>query len=297
VGGKGGLGKVVTERQYSASLSIANVLTHIITSVGEVAGTLPTTRVPNWSRANGTAGQAIAAVADALNVNWYVGRDGATNIANRAATAVTTAAALISRDIDCEIYSVSDCSLLPGASYNGKVIYSLRWQFNANKLVATVYYSQQYSLPDISQYYAHTHSAKVQSQNSDGSLELIVDGRFSMGRVPLLTGIPTSKIVMVAGDVVTVGFYEGDPRKPYALCTQQAGSGKGVARIDDATDNGEFYIQSVPGSGAALAALFWKPPGSTTWTAIATGPAPPTPGQPGVATPGRIAEGSDRVLL
>jgi hypothetical protein len=252
VGGAGKLGVALSELSYGATLAAKSVVEGICQAAGETLEPVTvTSRVASWTRKNGTAGQTLREIADAVKMQWWVARDGRVNFGARSTVAsLATGMALLSRDIDCEIFSAESCVLVPGMTFGGRAVKALRWQLNSSKLVATVYYTALPALPDISQFFAATHSAKVVSQNANGSLELIVDGRFSMSRVPLMVGLPTAKVELVEGDEVVVGFYARNPQLPYAMCTQQGGGTKAVATVGSEGDAGT--IQYTPGSPGAL---------------------------------------------
>jgi hypothetical protein len=66
--------------------------------------------------------------------------------------------------------------------------------------------------------YLALYPARVASQNSDGTLELVPDGtRFKgMSRVPLRLGLPGVTVEVEKDSRVLVGFEAGDKARPYA---------------------------------------------------------------------------------
>ncbi len=52
--------------------------------------------------------------------------------------------------------------------------------------------------------------------------------------MPLLCGVPGAKVTVNAGELVTVGFFAGDPQKPFAMAmAQNTSATKSVARNGD----------------------------------------------------------------
>lgn len=67
------------------------------------------------------------------------------------------------------------------------------------------------------------YPARVASQNSDGTLELVPDDARLPGlsRVPLRSGVPGVRATIANASRVFVGFEGGDPRMPFALVWEQ----------------------------------------------------------------------------
>jgi hypothetical protein len=83
-------------------------------------------------------------------------------------------------------------------------------------------------------FYERTYSAKVSKQRGDGSVDVIVAGRYELSNIPLLAGWPGSRITVKPGELVSVGFFNGNRSQPYAVAAEQGGAGQPVALMGDA---------------------------------------------------------------
>ena len=117
----------------------------------------------------------------------------------------------------------------------GQMIRHIRWQ-HGDKLTADC--SPTQPLPDSSNaFYLRTYSGKVDKQNGDGSISVIVGGVFAMDRVPLLSGLPGTTITVQPGELVAVGFLGGNRSQPYAMAIgQNTSAAAALALVGDAIE-------------------------------------------------------------
>lgn len=270
VGGKGGLAKGVTDLQYRGAIGLNKIFADVCKLAGETLGETLTDRVINYDRMRGTAGQALDSLCLTFGCAWRITRAGSASLYRPVASSEVAANKYtrVGSDIDGAVFlavqSSSDIAL--GQTVGGKRIRSIRWCLNKSRLVAECS-PDPVAAGDLRQRldFLKTYSAKVERQNADGSLDLIVAGRFGLSQVPLLVGVPVAKVQLVAGDLVNVGFYEYDPRKPYAICTGQGSGSKAVARVDDTADCGTLILGTLstpaaPGSPVTIG-FQYVPPG------------------------------------
>jgi hypothetical protein len=105
--------------------------------------------------------------------------------------------------------------------------------------------------------YACSHKAVVESQAGNGTITVIVDGRFTLSAVPWLGGIP-AKIKINPKDLVTIGFWNSDPRQPYAHSVMMLTEGAASARVQDPVECGTLLIGQNPGT-FIIAAVYVPP--------------------------------------
>lgn len=272
VGGKGGLGKPVTDKQYRGAVSVGKVFQDILALAGETSGPVLTDRVDNYDRMKGTAGQALDMLAYVFGCSWRATRSGAMTLYRPSSGSELDVKKYVrvGADIDGAAFlSVQDSAVVTiGQTFEGKRIRSIRWVLSKSRLVAEVSPDPVAAGDTRARLdFLKVYSAKVVKQNSDGSVDVIAAGRFGLSQVPLLVGIPVAKVTMLEGDLVNVGFYDGDPRKPYALCTAQGEGAKAVARVGDTADCGTLIIGTLstpaaPGSPVSIG-FQYVPPGPT----------------------------------
>jgi hypothetical protein len=300
IAGAGGTLTELPDRYYEGTVTVSRIVEEICSASGEAFGSAPTdVVVTTYHRMKATAGQALVRLCATLGLVWWIDRSGRVHVASaRPEPASAIEGIRTSTDTDGGVTLANTEGAVPGARYAGEVVKSIRWIISPTREAAACYFTEE--IPPDPLDYLKTYTAKVERQNADGSVDVIVAGRFGVTHVQLLSGIPTSEIVLLEGDQVTLGFYGGDPRAPWAIATAQVSGGMGVVRVGDEVALGEFFLQMVPGpSGSSV--LYWRAPGAvlgvTPWTPIATLPSAPLPATPGTPLTGKASQGSDRVKL
>ena len=229
VGGAGKLGTVLRAKNYG-TVPYSRVVSDILRECGETAGTINAIgQTPYYERADEqTAGEALAELCAAAGVTWWVDRAGLVQVAPARPSGTVDETVLHRLSLDesgTVIFNAENAStLLPGQTLDGNVLGALRWSLSAKRLtvdcaVAAVTFPDQRD-----RFYERTYSAKVATQNGDGSVNVIANGAFELSNVPLLSGIPGAVLKMLPGDLVAVGFFGGNRSTPYAVATLQGGS-------------------------------------------------------------------------
>jgi hypothetical protein len=217
VGGKNGLKTALKERFYKGGANLTSVVRDILTAAGESGTTELVAPAPTYQRQAATAGQALEKACDTFAATWWVDRSGAFHVATARPEGESATGTRIASDIDGSVLLQvqGSAGIVPGLTYEDKTIKHLRWRLTPEKLIVEISFAA-FSLPRHNTDYLKQYSAKVDKQNTDGSLDLIVGGKFGLTQVTWLTGGP-GKVDAKQGDLVSVGFWEGDPRKPYAI--------------------------------------------------------------------------------
>jgi hypothetical protein len=270
IGGAGGLTKLVRDRQYSGAQSISKIAGSILSQAGEIAGSTLTDRLENYLLREASAGQALDGLTGHAGVSWRLSRVGKVDLYRPASGLEIDPKACLKLGVSpsgsVSLAVASSSSVQIGQTFEGKRIRGIRWHVSPSTLSADVDFSPS-RLPDLSGLdLLRIHSAKVERQNADGSLDLIVSGKFGLAKVPFLSGLPGSKVTLVAGDLVSVGFFKADSRSPYAMSTGQAsGSTAGVAREGDSVDCGTLVVPTTLAGvlGPIPFQITYVPPGPT----------------------------------
>jgi hypothetical protein len=242
VGGAGKLGSEIDEKNYVGAVPWTRIVADILRECGEHAGSVVADgQAAYYERARGTAGQALAELCAAAGVTWWVSRDGLVCVAPaRAATVVDEKnASRVAFDVDGTIVlnARHAADVLPGQTIDSRVIAALRWQLTPERLTVECGF-QQSTFPDQrDRFYERTYSAKVDTQNGDGSINVIANGLFQMSKVPLLCGLPGASVLVKPGELVAVAFFGGKRDQPYALAVQQDRSaGQALALVGDTVE-------------------------------------------------------------
>jgi hypothetical protein len=243
VGGRGKLGIKLSNRQYRGSVRIDKIASDIIQAAGETVGNVTSSvRFENYERGELSAGKCLDNLASLSNHTWYVDRDGNTHF-TEARTIRTVTGIVHARDTNSVTLNVKTADINPGDFYDGRRIEHLRWILSSDKLLAELSFTNPFAMgTDRNAWYLRTYAAKVDKQNLDGTVDLIVDGKFTANLVPLVGPVEAN---MQPGDLVTFGYFRGDPRSPYAVPATS------TKRIDMGA---LIYIPGTPGS------LSWVPP-------------------------------------
>lgn len=246
VGGSHGLRNTLGFRQYRGSIPIATIARDAIGLCGETPGNIEaSTRVDHFERGEASVARTLDVLASFVGGTWFVSRDGKTNFqTSRAGYEIEddVAVTLAFDGADCEIVSAQDFDFQPGDTRGGRTVQHIRWRLDSDRLIAELRYdSYGLNLPPPL-WYGRIFRGQVESQNRDYSVDVIVDSKFSMRSVPLMGPMKT---IMNAGDLVSVGFYRGDPRFPYAINAERK-------TVDAGT------LSFAPGSSGAV--LTYTPP-------------------------------------
>ena len=305
VGGKGKLATVLPDKWYNGTSLIDQIVSDAIAEAGEVLGTSDLgTRVDSWMRKSATLGETLSQIAATMGAIWWVSRDGKVNMSStRSGVDVPeNAVNVTSSDVDGSVFLnpfPAAPVIAPAGTWKGATIRHVRWVQVPENLTATLLFHELDS-PPLTWDYLRTYSAKVDRQNSDGSIDVIADSRFAVTNVKWLAGLP-GKIVVNGGDEVTIGWLGGDPRTPVAWGLKMGTDGKAAARVDDTVDCGYlvFPLQGTGTGTVAIPPLLYFPPGQAGKTAAQSAAVPPIYCSPAqiINLQGVITSGQVRVLL
>lgn len=204
----------------------------VVSDVGVTLANGLNVSLPFWTRAPGTVGSTIQAIARYLNVNWRVLPNGQVRAAAEAPELVDPQAVEIGRDPGRGMVQLAPDAavVLPGVQVGddqvGDVVYNL-----TDDGVRCVYYTDaratlRGSLERLVRWimrdtlYLCMYSATVVRQAADGTLDLLPDDlrlqSAGLQGVPIRHGLPGVTVEVPAGARVLLGFDSGDPARPYA---------------------------------------------------------------------------------
>lgn len=283
VGGAGGLSNTLPARNYANGVSVRTVVGDILREAGETLSAssdeaVLSTSLPKWQRVQGAASRALVAILDEVGAIWRVERDGTVLVTVEAFPETTVDHALVDEDWSAGVILIRPQApdLLPGVTFLGQQIRFVRHVVTGSSIRTEAYLQSPGGLFDRFMSgvrrkldYSQLWPARVVSQNSDETLEVVPDderlrrGRGGMNRVPIRHGIPGIQSIQVAGGTrVRIGFDGGDPDKPFAALWDSGSAnlvqlgplGAGVAYEGSAV---EVYLPpAVPVSGTLNGAPF-----------------------------------------
>jgi hypothetical protein len=251
LGGNGGLSKPLGEKHYRGSVPVLRVFDDILREAGEISGTNDlSSRTTFYERGRGTAGQQLNRLAEVLNAKWWIDRNGSVTLSKARPGGEISEGDVLLLSVEPDgthIVNVQHAgSVKPGRTFRGMPISHVRWIQDSKRAVAELEIGFL-NLPKRDDFYTRQYAAKVDRQQADGSLDLIVSERFMLTAVPLLVGLPSCKVVINPGDIVTVGFLNGDAQRPYAIGMYQSNGSLPVARVSDTVAAGSILIVQAPG--------------------------------------------------
>lgn len=220
VGGNYALNERTTYRQYKGTVSVQEILMSAIRQAGETVGNIDISEnVSQYLRTNETLTHTLNVAADLFNLDWWIDRIGLLNFGMIQGGELDREILLIDSDGDGgATFAVSSFDdIQTRATYEGETIYHIRWLLRENSFDAEVSFKEtKIDYAKSREWFGRTFRAQVNTQNTDQTLDVIVNAEFSMGKVPILAAAET---YLSGGDLVTVGFYANDPRNPYAVPT------------------------------------------------------------------------------
>jgi hypothetical protein len=283
VGGRGGLNVAIGDRYYDGRTTYAEIVRAIAQSAGERVGSVRSGSTQTYMRLRGTAGETLQRFCETYGLQWWIDRSGLLQVGARPSGSDSLGVRVESYP-DGAVSLINPERVTIGGTYDGRTIKHVRWCQDADRFEALLYF-KAIAPAELDQAidYRVLQQARVDRQHEDGTIDVIVSGRFAVTNVTFLSGIPDSQLQLLGGDLVTLGFYNGDPRAPFAMGTGQSQTEKArVAREGDSVDCG--WIVYVPGA-----------PGSLTYIGP-EGPEPP-PGPTVSAIRGIISSGNTRVKI
>lgn len=287
VGGAGKLSTVLVDKFYDGNVSLQTAVSDVCRQCGETfdAATLGVF-LSSFERLKGPAYAALDAMALAFSSLWWIGRNGKLSMKAARDVGPKAEGKAVSSLADSVLLSEPSNVQIGGTfGDDGKTIRHVRWEFSAETFQARLY-----SLPFIFRAptrndYDALYSAKVERQNADKTIDVIADGRFGVTKVKLFCGVPGSNVTVNAGEEVMLGFFGGDPQKPYCVAmAQDTTATKEVAR------NGDSVKVTISAANiSTLAPFINAPPGA------GGGPCTGLPGS--VDVTGTITHGSSRLKV
>ncbi len=284
VGGSGSLGATVLDQFYQGRVSLQVIVNAVCAAAGgsndrgEVAGNIaPGVFLEQYQRFVGLRSEALDAIAKAAGgavtpgadpLLWWVGRDGFlqmqrpdTTTGGRSNTKIVTGTQDMDKvDVDGSVELVNPSNAELGATYaaTSQAVRHIRWKQTADRFCARLSFVPFIFRAPTQTKYDRMYDAKIVTDNGDGTVDVLAyrspsEGKapaFQVSRVQLFCGVPGSKVSMNAGEEVMLGFFGGDPQKPFcASMKQDATATKEVARKGDSVNGGTLTAVSTPGGG------------------------------------------------
>lgn len=315
VGGTASLGATVLDAFYQGKVSLQVIVNAVCANAGgakdkgELVGNIaPGVFLTQYQRFVGLRSEALDAIAKAAGgavtpgadpLLWWIDRSGLlqmqlpnpTTGARNNPKIVTGTQDMDKVDVDASVELSTPSNAELGAMYGtpAQAVRHIRWKMTADKFTARLFFVPFIFRPPVQTKYDRTYDAKIVVDNGDGTVDVLAyrspsEGKapaFGVSKVQLLCGVPGAKVKMNAGEGVTLGFFGGDPQKPYCIGMVQDATvspTKKVARFGD-------EVQVVVTADDILALGLTAPPSGGTVT-----------GTGGTLT-GQINAGSARLLV
>lgn len=270
IGGKNKLTAAIKDKYYAGSVTVQVAVQDVCREAGETFGGAQTgAQLTTFQRIRGTAAQALDSIAKAFTLIWWIGRDGQMQMQMARPVGGAATGTRTGTDYDASAELVEPVGVVLGGTFDGKPIRHVRWSFTANSFKAQLYFVPFIFRSPVVTAYDSLESARVDRDNGDGTIDVIVAGRYGLTKIRLLAGVPGSKVQVRGGEEVQVGYFGGDPQKPYAVSmAQDTTATKKVARNGDSV---QLDIGTVL-SGAATGVVVGSSPSfSLTLAAPAVG--------------------------
>jgi hypothetical protein len=334
VGGKGSLGATVLDAFYQGKVSLQVIVNAVCASAGgakdkgETAGNIaPGVFLEQYQRFVGLRSEALDAIAKAAGgavtpgadpLLWWIDRAGLLQMQLPNATTggrvnpkvVTGTQDMNKVEVDGSVELAQPSNAELGAMYGtpAQAVRHIRWSMTQDKFTARLFFVPFIFRAPVQTKYDRMYEAKIIADNGDGTVDVLAyrspsEGKapaFNVSKAQLFCGVPGSKVKMSAGETVTLGFFAGDPQKPFCMSMKQDTSvdpTKKVARNGDTVKvTLAAGLVATPSSIAGLAALL----APALQCAAPGSPCTPTPGYSsptGYDITGEITSGSARILI
>ncbi len=227
IGGANGLDSPVTDRYYRGSVTLGQIATDLLASVGETldpASDLLTRTMPTWQRFAGPAREALTDLVLANKLAWRVTRAGLVRLEQlpHAFIVAIPPGTLLEDDGRSIAIAVESPDIEPGVTVDGHKIHRIMWEATASRVTGYCFYQDA---PELRRVQDHRSIAEagIDSQAADGSLSVIAASRYGLTDVPLYSGLPGVDVEVQSGRQTLVAW-AGSPRRPIAV-GHRGGSG------------------------------------------------------------------------
>lgn len=289
VGGLGSLGATVLDNFYQGQVSLQVIVNAVCGASGgpkdkgELTGNIaPGVFLTQYQRFVGLRSEALDAIAKAAGgavtpgadpLLWWIDRAGLLQMqlpnpttGARVSTKLVTGIQDMEKvDVDASVELVSPSNAELGALYGtpAQAVRHIRWKMTQDKFTARLFFVPFIFRPPAQTKYDRKYDAKIISDNGDGTVDVLAyrspsEGKapaFGVSKVQLFCGVPGSKVKMQAGEEVTLGFFGGDPQKPYCESMKQDAT---VAPTKKVARNGDPIIATLSAADITAIALMLK---------------------------------------
>lgn len=241
VGGRGGLSKTIPSKNYQSplGLKVEIVFGDILREAGEtlsdtVEAAILERRLPRWSRASGTAKEALDRLAAKLSLTWRVLRDGTVWLGDDSFPTVDPDHVIVGDDdnrsgsqalASLEEDESGPLTIDPGVTFNGRKVQQVVHRLERSRFRTEVF---ERTASDVLKKatastqteidYSREYFAKVTAMNADGTVQVAPDDPKIAGSgleaVRIWLGVPGTVTVPVGARCV-LKFEGGDPQDPF----------------------------------------------------------------------------------
>jgi hypothetical protein len=304
VGGNGSLGAVVLDQFYQGQVALSAVVASVCSpgpSPGDQGETPSNVQagvfLGQYMRQVGTRGEALDDIAKAAGgavspgsapMLWWIGRDGTLQMqapdtlseARPTQAPVTGTQNMDKVDVDASVELVTPSGAVLGATYGvgAQVVRHLRWKYTPQSFSARLFFVPFIFRAPTQTKYDRTYDAKIVADHGDGTVDVIAyrspsEGKapaFQVANVQLFCGVPGAKAKMNAGEEVTLGFFSGDPQKPFAMSMKQDATVSPTKKV--ARNGDQLTVTLAAADITALAAMFKVGPGVAVGSTVVATP-------------------------
>jgi hypothetical protein len=241
VGGRGGLTKELSSKNYQTPLGVKvdTLLGDILRESGEVLSetveqAVRDRKLQRWSRASGTAKEALTRLATALDLSWRVLRDGTVWLGTDAYPTIAPDHIVVDEDDNRSgtqaLASLSEdasgpLTIDPGVTFNGRkvqqVIHRLdrrRFRTEVAERTARDALKAASAGAQTEIDYSREYFAKVTAMNPDGTVQVVPDDPKIAGSgldaVRIWLGVPGT-VTVPSGARCVLKFAGGNPQDPF----------------------------------------------------------------------------------
>lgn len=286
VAGAGGMSSELKEAYYKGSPTVRKVVEDILRETGETlsgasSAAVLDTVIGTWQRERGPAGVALSRIVEAYGGSWRSLPDGTVLVVGPEGWPVVEPKHTQVPGGDpiqgsCRIAwpERTPPDVLPGITFLGQQVSYVVHELAPGGLRTELRFVQPRTLLERmrallarDEWHGKLWPAVVESQNADGTVDVVVGGKFGLTQVPLHSGVPGLRALVSQGQGLLVGFSADDPQKPFAALAPSAQGGDAkfgtllytvagpLAAVPGLLLNAEFFEPTAAGDAALVVRL------------------------------------------
>jgi hypothetical protein len=212
---------ILNDKNYTGGTTVAALVADVMRESGNSLSSQSkdlSAPLNVYERFRGSAASALDGILSTIGYIWRTDQSGAIICGPSEFEVGEIEGVLVDTDEHGDLYNVQTCDVAPGRIYDGRNAELVRYHLGSNLTVwvSSISRTERQPWRELvpNPEVTSLAPAKVIKQNSDGTLDVYVSGRYGAKSVPIKA---PAKPRVAPGSEVLVGYLAGDKRAPYAV--------------------------------------------------------------------------------